>query len=400
MTVYLIGIGGGNPELLTLIAAKRIESADLVIGAGRMIEALKHLIKCDVIKETSTPKIAEEILKSDADKICVLFSGDTGFYSGAKKLAGRLEEEKIDFEIIPGISSVQLLSAATGRAWDEWNFFTAHGAEASAVSAVMKGKDAFFVTDSKLSPSRLCEELVQAGLGDTKVYIGENLSYDSQKLYAGTAREASEMEFSPLSVILCEKAPKKPHSLMGIADDEYIRGGVPMTKQEVRAVILSKLDISPADIIWDIGAGTGGVSVEMALMAGDGRVYAVERNEEGIELIKKNRERFSAYNLIAVQGSAPEALEALPKPDKVFIGGSGKNMCEIVRLVSEKNSEAVIVISAIALETLGEAMRALGENGYEIGAVQVQSSYAKKIGEYNMMTANNPIFIITGKKND
>ena len=365
-----------------------------------MLESLAYLIKCDTIKEISTPKIAEEIEKSEAKNICVLLSGDTGFYSGAKKLIEQLELSGISYEVIPGISSVQLLSAATGRAWNEWNFFTAHGAEVSAVNAVMKGKDAFFVTDSKLSPAKLCEELVQAGLGDLKVYIGENLSYDNQKIFEGTARETAGMEFSPLSVILCEKAPDKPHSLMGIADDEYIRGGVPMTKQEVRAVILSKLDIKLGDVIWDVGAGTGGVSVELALMASEGKVYAVERNEEGIELINRNREKFSAYNLTAVRGSAPEALTELPKPDKVFIGGSGKNMHEIVKLISEKNSDAVIVISAIALETIGEAMSALGDNGYEIGAVQVQSSNAKKVGPYNMMIANNPIFIITGKKND
>ena len=169
-----------------------------------------------------------------------------------------------------------------------------------------------------------------------------------------------------------------------------------MTKQEVRSVILSKLGIKEGETVWDVGAGTGSVSVEMALAASEGKVYAIECVPEGCELIDINRKKLGAWNLKIIEGKAPEALEGLPAPDAVFIGGTRGNMSPILEFIKEKNSEARICISAIAIESLGEATTELARLGYDVSITQVSFSNDKPVGKLHMMIGGNPIFIVMG----
>ena len=171
-----------------------------------------------------------------------------------------------------------------------------------------------------------------------------------------------------------------------------------MTKQAVRAAILSGMQVKETDRVWDVGAGTGSVSVELAMKARCGRVYAVERVPEGCELIRRNKEKFGVWNLCPVEGPAPEALVDLPAPDKVFVGGSGGHLREIIRLALERNENARICVSAILLETMQEAMEAMSEEGLETDIQQIAFTGVRKLGKKHMMTAANPIFIVTGQK--
>ena len=173
-----------------------------------------------------------------------------------------------------------------------------------------------------------------------------------------------------------------------------------MTKQEVRAAALAKLAVRPEDVLWDVGAGTGSVSVEMALAAWKGKVFAVECSGEACGLIRANREKFRAWNLQIVEGRAPEALEALPPPDAVFIGGTKGEMEEILSSVLEKNAKARICISAIAVETLSAALASLEKRGIEAQVTQIAVSRSRPAGKLHLLTANNPIFLITGNCND
>ncbi len=178
-------------------------------------------------------------------------------------------------------------------------------------------------------------------------------------------------------------------------DEAFIRGKVPMTKSEVRAVALSKLELLDGGIAYDVGAGTGSVAVEMALSMKHGHVYAVEEKEEGCELIRQNKERFGLHNLTVVQGRAPEALEGLPAPDRVFIGGSRGELAEILDLVREKNPSARIVANVISLETLAVITRYLQERETEAEVVSIQVARAKKLGAYHLMEGQNPVWLIT-----
>ena len=188
-----------------------------------------------------------------------------------------------------------------------------------------------------------------------------------------------------------------PRRAPGLPDEAFERGDVPMTKQEVRAAVLAKLAVRPEDILWDVGAGTGSVSVELALAAPRGRVYAVECRPEGCALIKANREKFRTRNLVLVEGLAPAALSDLPAPDAVFIGGSKGSLAAIVDAALDKNPDARICVSAIALETLSAAVAALTARGRTVQVSQIAVSRAKAVGGLHLMMAQNPIYLITGE---
>lgn len=178
-------------------------------------------------------------------------------------------------------------------------------------------------------------------------------------------------------------------------DEWFIRGKVPMTKSEVRAVSISKLELTEDAVLYDIGAGTGSVGIEAALSVPRGQVYAIEQKKEAAELILQNKEKFQVNNLVLVEGSAPEALEDLPAPSHAFVGGSSGHMEEIVELLLQKNPKIRMVFNAIALETVGEILNVLKKRGLEHEVVSVQVSRAIQAGQYHMMQGQNPIYVIS-----
>lgn len=180
----------------------------------------------------------------------------------------------------------------------------------------------------------------------------------------------------------------------GLPDEAFIRGKTPMTKQEVRAAALAKLAVKPTDILWDIGAGTGSVSIEMALAAPLGYVYAVECDAAACSLIKQNRDKFHVHNLTLVEGKAPEKLTGLPAPDAVFIGGSKGNLPEIIDVVLTANPSARLCVSAIALETLQTALSSFATHGMTAQITQIAISRSSSVGNLHLMKANNPVFLI------
>lgn len=184
-------------------------------------------------------------------------------------------------------------------------------------------------------------------------------------------------------------------------DERFLRGNIPMTKSEVRAVSLAKLEIRPDDVIYDIGAGTGSVTAEAALLAPKGRVYAFERNEEGCALIRANAERLGAGNVTVIPGVFPDSLtEKLPAPDCVFIGGSGGRLTEILELLLRRFPACRVVLNVIALETLSGLTAFLKREGLEAEVVLLQASRAKKAGAYHLMEAQNPVYIVTILRED
>ena len=263
------------------------------------------------------------------------------------------------------------------------------------VYEVTQGAETLFLTDGKNSPARLCRALVQAGLEELPVAVGEDLTYPDQRVRRGTAGECAGQTFSPLSVLLVEPAPSMPRRTPGWPDGEFVRGeGVPMTKQEVRAALLSKLAVGPEDVFWDIGAGTGSVSVELAALCRG--VWAVERDRRALALLRQNREKFHAYRLRVVEGEAPEALAGLPAPDGVFVGGSSGRLPDILRPACRANPAARICVSAVALETLHIACRTLEELGRRAEVTQLAVSRSRPAGQLHLLLANNPVFLVTG----
>ena len=398
MNVTLIGMGSGQPENLTLQGLAALRQADLILGARRLLAALPAGCTENRAAAYRPDEVAELLQTSGAENAVLVYSGDTGFYSGASSMMEKLEALGVRARVLPGLSSVQMLSAALGRPWQDWTLVSAHGCACDPVSACMNHKTVFFLTGGAETPATLCAALTAAGLGAAHALVGENLGTPAEAIRFGLARELAEQTFAPLSVLLIEREALPSRRTPGLPDDAFIRGAVPMTKQEVRAAALAKLAVTPTDTLWDVGAGTGSVSVELALAAPVGQVYAVECDPEACALIQKNREKFAAYNLTVIEGKAPEALDALPTPDAVFIGGTKGNMDAVIDAVLHKNPAARLCITAIALETLSAAVAALTAHGLAAEVTQISVSRTKTAGSLHLLMANNPVFLITGAR--
>ena len=396
MKVNLLGMGGGTCGTLTVQAREILAASQTVIGAPRLLAALVPEWEGERHPAVTSEDILARLQSLDCAQAAVVFSGDSGFYSGARLLLPLLRGRGYDVEIFPGLSSVQLLAARLGRPWQDWRLASAHGADCDAVVEVMGGRPVFFLTGGALGPAALCAQLADAGLSALPVTVGENLSRPDEAVIQGTAGEMAGQSFAPLSVLLAESAPTMPQRAPGWPDDWFIQGKTPMTKQLVRAAVLAKLAVTPRDVCWDVGAGTGSVSIELAAQAR--RVYAVERSGEACSLIRQNREKFHAWNLLLTEGSAPDALAGLPAPDAVFVGGTGGELAPIVDAAMAKNPKARLCISAIALETLHTGIEALASHGIEAEITQIAVSQTKAAGGLRLLTANNPVFLIAGSR--
>lgn len=397
MNVTLIGMGSGQPENLTLQGLAALRQADLILGARRLLAVLPAGCTENRAAAYRPDEVAELLQTSGAENAVLVYSGDTGFYSGASSMMEKLEALGVRARVLPGLSSIQLLAAALGRPWQGWNLVSAHGRACDPVAECMQGRPTFFLTGGSEDPATLCAQLAAEGFGDVQGVVGQCLGTPEEKLFRGSVKELAAGRFNSLSVLLVEAAEVLPRRAPGLPDEAFERGDVPMTKQEVRAAVLAKLAVRPEDILWDVGAGTGSVSVELALAAPRGRVYAVECRPEGCALIKANREKFRTRNLVLVEGLAPAALSDLPAPDAVFIGGSKGSLAAIVDAALDKNPDARICVSAIALESLSAAVAALTAKGRTVQVSQIAVSRAKAVGGLHLMMAQNPIYLITGE---
>ena len=392
MSVTLIGCGCGM-ESLTVEAAVAVEQAELLIGADRLLAPWQGTTPC--LEAVRAKDIAAAIENHSEKEICVLFSGDSGFYSGAGTLFSQLEGEAP--VLLPGISSLQVLSARLKEPWQDWKLCSAHGKDCDPTAAVCEGKPVFFLTGGKLGPAELCAHLKEDGLGFLRAVTGENMGTPAEQIRLGSVEEFADQSFAPLSVLLVRPAPRCPRKCPGFPDGAFLReDGIPMTKQEVRSVILAKLNPGPEETCWDIGTGTGSVAVELAMQAK--RVFSVERDDKALALAERNRRQFGAWNLRLIHGTAPDALNGLPAPDAAFIGGSSGNLRGIVQAICAANPNARICVSAVTLETLQEATPALKDLGFETEVLQLSVSRSRRAGDLTMMTAQNPVFLITGKR--
>ena len=398
MKITLIGMGPGRGGT-AFDAWDKIHGAGHVIGSERVIRELSSSgIAATALSRTRD--IVERIRgleKEGCPDCAVLFSGDTGFHSGASVLLKALKEEKAEYqiEVIPGISSLQIFAARLQKSWQDWVLASAHGMEYDYIKKLSLGFPVFLLTGGGQETAGICQTLSECGLGSCMVTVGEDLTYPDEKIRAGKACEMAGEVFRPLNVMLIEPDPAliPRRCVPGIPDGEWIRGRIPMTKQEIRAAALAKLAVSREDICWDIGAGTGSVAVEMALAAR--QAWAVERDPEACELIEKNRSKFCAFNLHIVQGTAPEALGSLPAPDAVFVGGTGGNMAAILDCISETAKEARICISAVSLENLQLALNWMKEHGREPEVCQISVSRSSRAGDLHLLLANNPVFLVS-----
>ena len=392
--IALVGIGMGNPDNMTLEAREACRQADVLIGAERMLETVKELAKPTY--QAYLPDQISCFLEEhpEYERAAILLSGDVGFYSGAKKLLDRFSGEQV--KVYCGISSVVYLCARLGTAWDDAALVSIHGRNQNLLDSVRAHRKVFALVGKEESFRQMCRRLTEYGYGDVRIDVGCHLSYPEEQILTGTAESLQEAATGDLAAVLIRREGELPVVTHGLEDEQFERDKVPMTKSEVRSISLSRLELRRDSVVYDVGAGTGSVSVEAALQAPEGMVYAIEKKPEAVALIDRNRKKFGAANLQVVEGMAPEALEDLPVPTHAFIGGSSGNLKAILELLLKKNPGIRIVINAIALETVSEALACVRKLPLErVDIASVSVGKARSVGSYHMMMGQNPVYVIS-----
>ena len=406
--ICIVGIGMEGKNTITVEGKRWIENADLLIGAKRMVESVTKYRESEEspklfvgnVKETGqkeifvsydSDEIAGTIKKSNHKNIVVLMSGDCGFFSGCKKLLEKMDG--YDVKIVSGISSAVYFANAIGISWQDMNFVSLHGTCSNVITEIKSHAKTFFLLGGTMGVGDLCFKMMEYGYGNLQVYAGENLGLENERILSGKAKSMTGADFSGLSVMLVLNHEPEDNPLFGIQDDAFIREKVPMTKSEIRAVVMSKLNIKKTDVCWDLGCGTGSVSVEMANFAIKGSVYSIDQNARAIKLTRQNARKFGCDNIITVLRNLSEGLDDLPVPDVVFIGGGSGSLLEVLKVVLKKNPNCKIMITAVSVETIAAIIRMQEEQNFNIEMTQIAVTRTKNIGEHTMFCAANPIIL-------
>lgn len=400
----IIGIGPGSAEYFMPAARNRMWEAHTVIAARRILPMLREV--CGAVETEFLPmgKIKDTLemidgLLREEKEVALIVSGDPLMYSLYKTILNQEISADWEMEVIPGIGSMQMLGAAFGETMEDARLVSVHGRSrttGSVALCVTENPKVFFLCSKEQGPAWLSQIMLDYHLDDVEVFAGANLSYEDQILESGCPAEIAKKEFPSLCVAMIKNPHPRPVTRpCFLSDEDFERGRTPMTKEEIRVLILHKMKIHPDDVIWDIGAGTGSVSVECARQATFGQVHSVERDEAAVHLIEKNRDKFELDNLFIYQGDAAERTADLPVPDKVFIGGSGGKLGEIMKNIAAFDREIRVTVSAVTLETIAEAGEILGNYDADYDVIQATVGRGRKIGSYHIMDTNNPVMIFT-----
>ncbi|MCR5283570.1 MAG: precorrin-6A reductase [Lachnospiraceae bacterium] len=398
--ITLVGIGMGSVDGITLEAAKAIEQAEAVFGARRLLQGLPGPKKYEMYRAGEIiPVLEEEGIRNAV----IVFSGDTGFYSGARAMKQALTDWRADaaVRILPGISSFSALFARLGESYEDVLLWSLHGKNTDAdIEALAKkaafSEKTFVLLSGGEDVSKLAKHLMQMGI-QARFIIGENLSYENESIRDLSVEEACAFrgEGIPSLLIRNEHPLKKP--LVPVKRDaEFIRDVVPITKETIRHESILRLEPKLGDLLYDIGGGTGSVAIEAAGLDPSLRVITIEKKREAADLIRANIEKAGLSNITLLEGEAAALLASMEKPDCVFIGGSGGRLSEIIALLHAKGGGIRFVINAVSLETVEEIRRVLKDYAPQNEeAVQIAVTNLKKAGDYHMMNAQNPVWIFS-----
>jgi len=403
--LQVIGIGPGRPEWLPPAITELVKHCEILIGGSRALQLFPDFTRqqcCLSGDLASSVEVIRNALLEDK-VIGVLVSGDPGFFSFLPRLKKEFPEERID--VYPGISSLQFAFARAELPWQEATFASVHGRELSVLPSVITRPTAV-LTGGENSPQKIAQHYLELGY-NPRISVGNALAY-LEEFWETTDAEhlAREKTLLKNAVVILypelrQQAPKQGTGRrIGIPDEEFLRGKVPMTKSEIRVQVLAKAQISINDRVVDIGAGTGSISIEAAGLASEGVVYAIEHNLEAQELILANQRKFGVSNLHLIRGAAPDVFGKLPPLDVCIIGGSSGHLSEILATVPLVEGGR-IVITAVTIETVAQGLKLLTDLNYQdIDTVSIQAVRWKAVQTLHMAQALNPIFIISARKGE
>ncbi len=406
--VHIIGVGPDGASSLSLSSLDLIAGAGIILGGQRLLDCFpdasgrRALIKSDLAAVAS---LIEEGMKDE--KVVVLASGDPNFYGIARYLAGKLGKDKI--EVIPAISSMQVAFARIKESWDDATLASVHGRSMEeTLDLIVASRKIGIFTDEKNSPDAVARELIARGVTGYRAFVCEDLGGANERVTETDLAGLAGLEVSPLNVLVLVRENDPPDRVgrrqwaMGIPDDEFLKRkplkGL-ITKAEVRVVSLSKLGLRDHSLVWDVGAGSGSVSVEAALVARYGQVYAVEQHAEDAALVRGNLARFGVFNARVVEGVAPGALSSLPDPDAVFIGGSGGRLEAILDVAARRLKPGGRVVANLAtISNLEGMVRGLASRGFEVEVTMVNVARSKGVGGLLRFQSLDPVFVVSAAR--
>jgi precorrin-6Y C5,15-methyltransferase (decarboxylating) len=404
-----------------------ISGSDVILASKRLLEVFKRYEEFEAVKnKVIVPDNINETFNflrdnHETKKIVLIASGDP-LFSG---IGRRIVEEfgKSSVEIIPDLSNVQIAFSRIKESWNDAFLISLHGGPDPAKrrrlpyeiqdipSLLERHNKIAILTDRENNPSEIARglslspRLRRANSLSPMLYVCEKLGYEDEKITEGSPEEIAGKLFSGPNVVIilglqpAVPGPKPSDSAFGLKEEEIAHSGGLITKDEVRAVTIHKLRLPQAGVLWDIGSGSGSISIEAARLFPRLKVFAVEKNKEQIANIRENRTRFQTSNVEVIEGLAPDALKELPLPDRVFIGGGSGQLAEIIPLIAKTMSSGIVVINAVKIETLDTTIYELKRAGFIMDISQISVSRIKAAGDGNFLSALNPVFIITGLKN-
>lgn len=422
----ILGVLDDGAASLNATALAHLRTADLVIGATRTLALLDDEIRLGADRRDLTGQLSavpEWVRAARADhlKVVVLATGDPLCHGIASYLAARLCVEAL--EVLPNVSTLQLACARIGLVWQDAKIVSVHAKDAGewqvgappthglyALAQALRHHDRLLVlTSPDNTPDRIARLLLAEGQGaDFHLAVAERLQTADERVWADLAPEdAAQRTFAdPNVVLLWRTTPRANPVRFGLADSDYQQRqpdkGL-ITKQEVRAVSLARLQLRADSVVWDIGAGSGSVGLEAARLCPQGHVWAIEKNDADVEIARRNQRTFHVSNHTLVQGKAPEHLGGWPDPDAVFIGGSGGELGELVALVLRRlRVGGTLVMNFVTLENLATATQALAAagaagSGIDWDVLQLQAARSKPILHMHRMAAENPVWTVCAR---
>lgn len=418
----IIGVLDDGVASLSRTALEHLARAQLVIGGTRALQLFAAQIDSAAVQRDLTGALSQvpewiRAAQSEHQRVVVLATGDPLCHGIAAYLASRLCVEAI--EVLPNVSTLQLACARLGLPWQDMKFASVHSKDAGdwveggepghglyALLRDIRQNDRLAVLTSPTNtPDRIARMLVTEGLADDfEMAVAERLCQPEERIVSGMRiSAAAQMPFADPNVVLLWRTSLRPEPvLLGLPDaryqQRYPEKGL-LTKQEVRAVSLARMQLRASSVVWDIGAGSGSVGLEAARLCSEGHVYAIEKNiDDGVN-VRDNRRALGVSNHTLVHGKAPDGLQHWPDPDAVFIGGSGGELAALIGLILQRlRPDGWLVMNFVTLENLATAIETLKSLGVAWDVLQLQASRSKPILHMNRMAAENPVWLVCAQK--
>jgi len=400
-SIHVIGAGIDGHEDFSTQAQELIRSADLLCAGERLLALFPDFAGQKLCIDKNLNELADT-LKRHQGRSVVLASGDPLFFGIGRYLLRNLPDTLLEF--LPNVTSVQYAFAKIREPWDDAIFVSVHGRGLpKSIDRIIANDKAAILTDTVNTPAVIARTLLERGCSGYRAYLCEDLGTKQERIRIMTIPELATTAAAPLNVLLLlrefDEEEQAYVSTLGIPDDEFVTVKKLITKEEIRVVTLAKLKLRHDMCLWDIGAGSGSISIEADHLLPNGRIFAVERNEECRRFIKQNLQKFKTRNVQLVEGDAPQCLEELPDPDRIFIGGSGGHLWDILQISDQRLATGGrIVLNTITLDTLTAANEFFGNAGYEVEVVTVNIARTRPLTSYKMFEAYNPVYILTAVK--